>query len=111
VEPPNLEERITDVLQRCAGCEVTRDDCIKALEVTFFNCERAAFFVRSGEIPESSSDAFLRLRGEELDQKALEGRDIERLFDQTHVDIPLLVQYYDACDRNYEKTLRCIRGE
>jgi hypothetical protein len=109
--PPDLDRRIDEVLERCEGWAFTREDCERALALAFFNCELAAQWLRAGDVPGSADEAMARISGAPPDPHEIDKQNIARLFDETRLDVPMLVQYYDACGKDYERTLQCIRGE
>ena len=92
----------------------SREEAEHALRVSYFNIDRAAGFLVQGNVPESRASYIYDDIERALDggqSTAGEKEVLRRLFNKTKVDIPLLVQYYAACDHDEEETLRCILDE
>jgi hypothetical protein len=108
--PADMAERI-DTLAEIGGGRFTREECEMALRLAFFNTERAVGFLvegmprkAKGFITESDEPMTLNDGLEMRDKEAL-----ERLFNATRIDFPMLIQYYLACDRNEQMTLELLR--
>jgi hypothetical protein len=94
----------------------------RALQISFYDPDRAAAFLRNGIVPErpmaficeepdwdNASGTGMTSAWEE--NQTPERRAIRRLYNATGIDIPMLVQYYDACGRDEAKTLALLTGE
>ena len=108
--PPNMQDMVASLMEMGP---FSQEDCERALRVSYFNVHRAAAFLLDGNIPERPSgyiyDSVESMDGMDLEEKEKEA--LRRLFNQTKIDIPVLIQYYVACDGDEEKTLMCIMDE
>jgi hypothetical protein len=108
--PADIDERITKLMSLSEGSVWTREQCEHALRVAYFNLDRAAELLFLGEIPETPALALSKLNGETPDAEAIHKQNIMKLWAETKIDVPLLVQYYEACGKDYEQTLQCIKS-
>jgi hypothetical protein len=107
--PPDMDDRIEKLYQFWPG-HFTKEQCEHALRMGFFNADRAVAYLFDG-IPEEV-EGFITENEEPLSiddglTKA-DKESLERLFNQTRIDLPMLVQYYIACDRDEERTLEVL---
>jgi hypothetical protein len=107
--PEAVEEYIAE-LANIFGGEWTRDDCLRALRVVHFSPDSAAELLLSGEIPNHPSLATAKLNGMDPDPEVVHNMELIQLWADTKIDIPLLVQYYEACGRDYQKTYTCLNS-
>jgi hypothetical protein len=93
----------------------------RALEISFFDPDRAAAFLRNGTVPDRpmaficeepdwDNESGTGMASAWEQDQAPEKQAIRRLYNATGIDIPMLVQYYDACGRDEEKTLALLTG-
>jgi hypothetical protein len=107
---PEAIERYIANIRNISGDEWSREDCLRALQVVHFSPDRAAELLLSGEVPDHPALAFAKLNGTEPDPEVIHNENLKRLWAETRIDIPLLVQYYEACGRDYQRTYDCLKS-
>jgi hypothetical protein len=115
--PDNLDDLITSLMDMGAG-EFTPEQCERALRMAFFSLDRAAVYLFDGipDEPEGFIEA-IEVKEEEEEEaehrglKRAEKEDLRRLFIETGIDYPELIQYFIEFGKNYETTLDFIRSQ
>jgi hypothetical protein len=83
---------------------------LRALEVVYFNPNRAAELLLSGDLPNHPAFAFAKLNGPEPDPEVIPTDNLKQLWADTKIDIPMLVQSSEACGRDSFQPSNCLQS-
>ena len=109
-DPPSFEADVANLMEM----GFPREDCEKALRVSFYNPDRASMYLVTGAIPKDAvPEKFDKDERETSSTQQLSPEDqkiIKDISNELGIQVADVTQYYFACDKDPEKTKACIRG-
>lgn len=119
--PPDFDQKVSD-LHDLTGQEKER--CEQALRLAFFNADRAAEYLLSGEdlperptiLPFSDGKSNHKFMPDKSQSRALQNytdeqiETLQRIMDTTNTEFSMAIQYFEACDKDEEATMRVLKS-
>jgi len=108
-DPDNFDEDVATLMEM----GFNRADCERALRMSFYNLDRASYYLANGNIPsrigpEVNMDKFHSNKAD-VNEKDLQ--IIEEIIAETGEEKAIVVQTYLCFEKNAEKTIKCLLNE
>lgn len=119
--PPDFDEKVSGLRELT---KQTKERCEQALRLAFFNADRAAEYLLSGEdlperptiLPFSDGKSNHKFMPDRSQSKALQNftddeiATLQRIMDTTNTEFSMAVQYFVACEKKEEPTLEVLKS-
>lgn len=120
--PDDFEVRVKD-LKELTGAE--EDKCRQALRLAFFNADRAAEYLLTGEdlperptiLPYANSENNYKPMPDRSQSRALKDftdeqiETLQKIMNETNTDFSTAIQVFVACDKDKENTINILKGK